>query len=65
MWSLQPGRYPDASAWLRHYALPRGVQALLPALVLGEVTGILVGTALRWRTQVPAGKPGADMDDVL
>jgi hypothetical protein len=59
MWSVQRDRYPDASAWWRHYALARVVQALLPALVLGAVTGILVGTALRGRTQVPVGKsPG-------
>ena len=47
MWSLEPDRYPDASAWWRHFALPRAAQALLPGLVLGAVAGILVGRALR------------------
>ncbi len=50
MWSLEPDRYPDASAWWRHYALPRAAQALGPALVFGAVTGLLVGRALRRRT---------------
>jgi hypothetical protein len=49
MWSLEPDRYSDASAWWRDYALPRAAQALVPALILGVATGLLAGSALRRR----------------
>ena len=61
MWSVEPDRYPDASAWWRHYALLRAAQALGPGLVLGVATGLLVGRALRRRdlvtvkAEVPCG----------
>jgi hypothetical protein len=47
MWWLAPGRYPEASAWWRHYVVPRAAEALLPAVVLAVAAGLLVGRASR------------------